>query len=94
MTNHFLDVLFGAAISVALGIGGWLFKWTRGADTTLQDHTTRLCSMEDRHNDCAAKRERTEAEIWDRFNSRMDAMTAQLTEIAHSIGRLEGSAQR
>ena len=94
LTGHYLEMLFGAAISLALGIGAWLFKWTRGADVIMIAHAQRLETIEDKHRECIAERMRAETELWARFNSRMDALTAQLTGIAQSIGRLEGKADR
>ena len=91
---NILDILLGAAVAVALGIGGWLFRWSRVTDTALVNHTARILNMEKDHTDCIEERKQAEQEIWDRFNERMDAMTAQLSQIAQSIGQLQGALDR
>ena len=93
MGDRLLDLILGAAVSVALGVGGWLFRWSRSTDTTLQNHATRINNVEHLHSECVRHREAIEAELWARFNARMDDVTVQLTQIAHSIGRLEGKSE-
>ena len=93
-TFNWMDTVFGGLIAVSLGIGGWLFKWSRSTDQELTDHRARIGSIERTYAECSAARKHAEQELWNRFNERMDAMTAQLSQIAQSIGQLQGALDR